>query len=130
VSAGPQIVVARRQGADDLVDLAEGVGMRSLAHVGADVHREEPRPSDGSLVIERVASVDGLLHDDERASELTRPVHGFGERRKEPGASGIGTLQQRRGALQEVRGGVHVAALERARAGCLQVRRRPHGDLR
>ena len=82
--ASKQIVIARRQAWDDLVELAEDVGVRRLAHVDADVRREEPGSRDARLLAQLLAQVDRVLHDGEGPGELTNPVHGLGECREKP----------------------------------------------
>ena len=104
--------------------------MRCLAHVDADVRREEPGPRDARLLAQPLAQLDRLLHDGEGPGELAGPVHGLGKRREKPGAQRIVALEERGCTFVQVRCGVEVAALERPGAGRSQVGRGARGDLR
>ena len=104
--------------------------MRCLAHVDADIPREEPGTRNGRLLAQPLAQVDRLLHDGEGPGELTGPIHGLGEHREKPGAPGIVPLEERGCPVVQIRSGVEVAALECTGAGRGEVRRGACGDLR
>ena len=123
-------MVTRRQGRNDLVELAEDVGVRCLAHVDAHVRREEPGTRDARLLAQPLTQLDRLLHDREGAGVLADAVHGLGKRREQPGAQVIVALEERGCTFEQVRCGVEVAALDRPSAGCSQVSRGARGDLR